>query len=594
MNLSAEQVIRKSTGIAGNSGGPVHGIELSCTQLRWIFRCLAVGLASAQIVVGRNTFGPDPRSYMELARAILRHDWAMVPNSYWSALYPWLLAGMLGVFKPSLRWEFPVAHAFSIVMYLGCMAAFEFFWSSLLQSRQATLPQSGRSSTIPRTLIWMLGYSFFIWATVGDLVLLVNPDLLVAAAALCAAGLLLRIQNAQDKSKERRLYIWLGVCLGVGYLVKAILFPMAPVFLAASFATPKPALRERGRGVALAFLIFAVIAAPEVALLSHAKGHLTFSETGKLNFAWFNYNLPYRNWQGEPAGTGKPAHPTRKLFDHPAVYEYNGPLRSSYPPWYDPSYWNEGLSPAFNATLVARHFFYQLFELGGLVLHPTAWIAGIFLIFLGADLKRTFSNIAFYPHLILIALAAFSMFCLTSLQGRFLPPWEILVWGSLLTAVQLRPTTAPIYRVITPLVCFVMLSAVGYLVYGESIHGFHNDASAEYAIAEGLQKMGLRPGENIAAVGFDMDAHWAYLTRTNIVAEIGTDDTCLFWSEAADIQQQVMEKFAQAGAEILVVNAGGGIRTTSRPPPHDLAGCARPGAGWRKIPGVADYAFFLK
>jgi hypothetical protein len=570
----------------------VHGIESSCTKIRWIFRCLAIGLASAQIVVGRHTFGPDPRSYMEIARAILRHDWAMVPNAYWSALYPWLLAAVLGILKPSLRWEFPVAHAFSIVMYLGCMAAFEFFWSSLLRFRQATLPQSGGSSPIPRSLIWMLVYSFFIWSTVGDLVLLINPDLLVAAGALCAAGLLLRIQIAKDNKPH--LYIWLGLCLGVGYLAKAILFPMAFVFLTALFASPKPAWRERSRGIALAFLIFAMIATPEVSLLSHAKGHLTFSETGQLNFAWFNYNLPYRNWRGKPVGTGKPAHPTRKLFDYPAVYEFNGPLRSSYPPWYDPSYWNEGLSPAFDVTLVTKHFFHQLFELGGLVLHPTAWIAGILLIFFGADLKQTFRNIVFYPHLILIALAAFSMFCLTSLQGRFLPPWEILIWGSLLAAVQLRQITAPIYRIIAPLVCFVMLSAVGYLVYGESIHGFHNDASAEYAIAEGLQKMGLHPGENVAAVGFDMDAHWAYLTRMNIVAEIGTDDTCLFWSAPADIQQQVMAKFSQAGAEVVVVNAGGGIRTTSRSTPLDLAGCARPGAGWEKIPGAADYALFLK
>jgi len=81
---------------------------------------LAVALALAQIVVGRNTFGPDPRSYLELARAILRHDWAMVINAYWSALYPWLLAAALGVVKPSLRWEFPVAQRLVFPYVSGC------------------------------------------------------------------------------------------------------------------------------------------------------------------------------------------------------------------------------------------------------------------------------------------------------------------------------------------------------------------------------------------------------------------------------------------------------------------------------------------
>jgi hypothetical protein len=55
-----------------------------------------------------------------------------------------------------------------------------------------------------------------------------------------------------------------------------------------------------------------------------------------------------------------------------------------------------------------------------------------------------------------------------------------------------------------------------------------------------------------------------------------------------------MNKFAQAGATVVVANTGGGIRTTSRAVPLDLAGCARPGAGWRKLEGSPDYAFFLK
>jgi len=75
--------------------------------IRWLFAVLAVALALAQIVVGRNTFGPDPRSYLELARAILRHDWAMVINAYWSALYPWLLAAALGSSSHRCAGSFP-------------------------------------------------------------------------------------------------------------------------------------------------------------------------------------------------------------------------------------------------------------------------------------------------------------------------------------------------------------------------------------------------------------------------------------------------------------------------------------------------------
>jgi hypothetical protein len=564
-----------------------------CTTLRWVFRCLAAGLALAQIVVGRNTFGPDPRSYMELARAILRHDWAMATNAYWSALYPWLLAAVLGIVKPSLRWEFPVAHALSFPMYLAAIAAFEFFWASLLQRRDAaTHGRAQKNLPIPSAQMWVLGYSLFVWATVGDLVLLINPDLLVATSVLLAAGLLIRMEIGGGA--PRSLYVWFGICLGFGYLAKAILFPMAFVFLAMMIAISGRPLRRQGRRMALAWLIFVGIASPEIALLSHSKGRLTFSDTGKLNLAWFNYNLPYRNWRGDPPGTGTPVHPTRKLFDHPAVYEFNGPLRSSYPPWFDPSYWNEGLSPTFELGTVARHALHEAHELGSLLLHPTAWLLGMLLILLGSDLKETLKGIAHHWYLLAIAATALGLYCLTLVQGRFLPPWEMMIWGSVLASVRLRPATAPLCRGVTALVSLALLAAVSYLVYGESVHGFHNDASAEYVIAEGLQQMGLQPGTKVGAIGFDMDAHWAYLARLDIVAEIGTDETCSFWSEPPEFQTQVLEKFAEAGASVVVANTGGGIRTTSRAIPLDLAGCARPGPGWRKIQGSPDQAFFLK
>jgi hypothetical protein len=135
---------------------------------------------------------------------------------------------------------------------------------------------------------------------------------------------------------------------------------------------------------------------------------------------------------------------------------------------------------------------------------------------------------------------------------------------------------------------------MGYLVYGETIHGFHNDARAEYVTAEGLMRMGLRPGESVGAIGFDNDAHWAYLARLNIVAEINTDETCLFWSESPAVQTEVLGKFAQAGASVVVANTGGGIRSTSRSVPRNLGECSHPGLGWRKIEGSPNYAFWLK
>ena len=42
-------------------------------------------------------------------------------------------------------------------------------------------------------------------------------------------------------------------------------------------------------------------------------------------------------------------HPTRKVFDRPAIYEFGSdPVGGTYPIWYDPSYWHEGETPHFD------------------------------------------------------------------------------------------------------------------------------------------------------------------------------------------------------------------------------------------------------
>jgi hypothetical protein len=588
MKVSLEQEEEKSRSYAARNGGT----EKRCIYIRWFFRFLTAILGLAQIVLARNTVGPDVRSYLEMARAILRHDWPMVTNAYWSVLYPWLLAPLLAIFRPSLRWEFPVAHALAFPILLLCIAAFEFFWLSVLRLRGSLANKCGSASAIPTWQFWVLGYSFFIWLVVGDLITAINPDLSMTATALFSAGLLNRIVMAPNA--RRKMYVWFGFSLGVGYLVKAVLFPMAFVFLGVAILVSRRSFRARRKQFALVGLIFAVLVLPEVVLLSHAKHRLTFSDAGRLNFAWFTYHLPLRNWQGEPRWSGTPLHPTRRIFDHPAIYEFNGPLRSSYPPWYDPSYWNDGMSPKMRPRIIARHVLTELAALVEILRHPTAWIVGILLILLSCDPRPTMRGVAASWYLLAIVAIAFALHCLTLVESRYLGPWEILLWGAILSGVQLRRGMERWCKAVTALVSLAMIIAIVHLEYGESIHGFHNYAGAEYVTAEGLRQMGLQAGTNVAAIGFDNDAYWAYLLRLNIVAEINTDETCLFWSEPAEVQQEVMRKFSQVGADVVVVNTGGGIRTTSRAIPLDLASCAHPGTGWRKIPGSPDYAFFCE
>lgn len=558
-----------------------------------ILRSIAILLGATQLVIARNGISPDARSYSEIARAYLRHDWAMAINAYWSPLYSWLIALALQIGQPSLRREYPLLHLLNFPIFIIALAGFEFFWSGLLNAEALNGAPSRREGPLPlpTSALWILGYALFIWLTVGSIVM-GGPDLCVATIALFVAGLLVRIKTSNAVATGKSLYIWLGIALGLGYLAKAVMFPMAFVFLAVTLC-----LRLNWRNAAnvgLALLIFASIAAPEIIALSRVKGRVTFSDSGKLNFAWSNYSLPNCNWQGQP-GSGLPLHPTRMVDAHPQMFEFNGPIRASYPPWYDPSYWNEGMSPKFRIGLVFRNFVRNATSILLDFTRPRIWLAGAILLLFFCQPGATIRGVSRYWYLIVPSVCLFAAYSLTAADFRYMPAWLLMVWASLLTGLRLRPSLAspPIAKSIAILVAAVMVASMANGLYGQSKSVRHDDATKHYAIAEGLTRLGLRRGDKVGAIGFDNDAHWAYLDGLMIVAEIRTGGVCDFWNASASDKSDLLRKFAQAGATAVIANGDHDFKSTSRAAHFDFAACSHPDSAWHKIGDTEDYVYFV-
>jgi hypothetical protein len=566
----------------------MNKLPLSLKSIKWVFRCFGLLFALIETFLSRNGINPDARVNLELARAFLHHDWAMTVNTLWQPLYPWLLALTLVVTRPSLRWEFPVAHFLNFVLFLLCLVAFEFFWHTLLENW--INDSSERTGAIPQIAFWVFGYSLFLWLGIGYTLAYLKPDLLVLAIVLAQAGLYLRLKSAARP--ERSTALWFGVLLGAGYLTKAILFPVAFVFL--GFLLVSFRSSWRWRPVAIAALAFLAISIPEITALSLSKGRLTYADTGRLNLAWHNYDIPYRHWQGGK-GSGIAAHPTRKIYDQPAVYEFNGPIRASYPPWFDASYWNEGLAPKFNLGIVARHAAHNLGNFLRLLVQPKIWTIALLLILLTAS-AATFSGIWLRWDLILLSVSVFLMYCLTSVEPRYFPPWQLLFWGSIIAGIRMRPRFLSWtgYHWLAALTAIGLLASMANGIRGQLSHGQHDDAVAEYLTAEGLASMRVMPGTKVAAIGFDNDAYFAYLDQLSIVAEIDSDETCKFWEASPAVQSEVLGKLRQAGVQIVVANTGGGVRSTSHSPPLDIVTCAHPGEEWRQIEGSANRVYFLQ
>jgi hypothetical protein len=226
-------------------------------------------------------------------------------------------------------------------VFVLALLAFRFLLHALIafshKQRFDSMPDAG--APLQDWMMILFGYAIFLWIalefeTPWDM----TPDLAVMACVCLTSGILLRLRQA-DKLWSFALF---GVILGVGYWTKAVLFPLGFVTLAIAYWW-KQSSPGWGRGMLVAGLFFLFTSAPLIILLSQ-KGRFTFSDTGKLNYAWYvSPRTFWRNWQGEVPGSGIPVHPTRQLLKHPPLFEFDGPVAGTYPPWTDPSYWNEGL-----------------------------------------------------------------------------------------------------------------------------------------------------------------------------------------------------------------------------------------------------------
>jgi hypothetical protein len=327
-------------------------------RLRFICILLALALGALYYWGLRNEIGGDGVSYLDFGEAMVRNDWNQMINGTWSPLYPATLGVALLIINPSPFWESSVASLVNFFIYVLALFSFDFLLRELIRIHRDR-SQAG-IVTLPAWVWLLLGYALFIWASLimigtgwASIILKgpgLTPDMLVGLFVYLASAILLRIYRG---SRGSITFALLGAVLGLSYLAKAVMFPLSFIFLGVGFFLIGN-LRTAAPRVALALIIFLATASLYIAPLSAKKERLTFGDTGTFSYAHFLNGTPHFHWQGEPPGSGTPNHPTRKIFDHPAIYEFGTPIGGSYPPWYDPSYWNEGLTPHLDLSQQVR------------------------------------------------------------------------------------------------------------------------------------------------------------------------------------------------------------------------------------------------
>jgi len=525
----------------------------------------------------------DGISYLDLGDSYLRADWSNAANAYWSPMYPWLLGISMKLVKPSLWWQFPLVHVVNFVVFLWALFCFRYFVRSLLadqqfeQSRLTVL----RVFHLPQWVLWAIAYALFLWSSLVLIgIWIVTPDLLLSSWIYLAAGLLVRLRSQNSYPK----FLMLGVVLGAAYLSKGVMFPLAFALLTIALFSGNSVI-SRIPLVVSAAVAFLVIASPLIVLLSHAKGRLTYGDSGKLAYAWL-VSPGFHQINGQSGSLGVLVHPTRKILEHPPVYEFAQPIGGSFPPWYDPSYWNDGLRPRFNLRSQVRALVANLSTYLRLLAAQSGWLAGV-LTFALIGRSATIRGIARNWPLIIFSMAALGLYAFVFAIPRYAAAFLLVLCLSVAAGIRLPELNGRdqfVKCVAIATVATMMFSVTQPLLemaYQGLLFGGTWGRQEPMRVAEGLQYLGLRTGDHVAIIGIGITDFWSRLGGFKIVAQImpqdeGADE---FWSSSRERKNIVYSSMAQSGA----------LAVITRSPPTAFLD-----PSWQQIPGTYYYMHFLR
>lgn len=587
---------------------PLHPPALSRGWYRWpllLATIVILTLGAVEDVYGNtdagDVYGSDAVQYLDIARAISRHDARSALNPLWSQGYPALLACVRVAFPAGPGGDWWTSRTTNFVSFALSYGAYLLLLFTLL-------PPPADGSVLARRP-WRLRVGaclllFTALQTCLGQVSRVNPDELVAAMFLLACALLVRLhrQARLSKSTSWRLASALGLILGVGFLIKAIFLPLGCGMLAIAFVALWRR-RARRRPLLAAAAIFAGFLVADSAALSHAAGYRTLGEAGDINYAWHVDRLQkWVHWQGgvqpasdawprpslarfaqwstRPPDFGKPTHPSAILQRSPTVYGFAAPVHATYVPYFDPPFFYRGYRHVFRVRYQLIAIFKSLGDLGQVLLkHPIlgALAPGLAL-FLWSRLSRR-SFLRALHELWPIAgssLLGILYYLPVHLEGRYLTGM-LLVLGTCAILAVPGDLPRPAIRTALALLCLGFLTELAVYqgpVWRNLLHHKAPENNIEWQMGRAASGQHLPPDAPVGVIAWTPNLHcdWAYIAHLQITSEIASGpDYDQFWRLPPDRQAATLATFRRAGAVAVFVNG--------KPP-------GRGGPEWRELDGT--------
>jgi hypothetical protein len=505
-------------------------------------------LGSGAIFYGRFRMKGDGISYLDLADAYLRHDWAAAANTSWSPLYPAILSVVLGIVRPGPFFEFPTVHAVNLGIFLVALACV--YW--LYRQWPETGASRWESTLVRVALLWSL-FAYAAISLVGGPS--VTPDMLLLAVVLLISGLFLRIHT---EGWSARRGASLGALFGAAYLTKAVFFPISLVCSTALIA--KQLWKgERPHGL-LVLLAFTLVAVPWVAFLSYHKGRPTFSDSGAINYCI-------------DVGGCAPAPRPVPETEAGLVLFRSSYIHATYPPWYDLSERRQGekvrvsLSRQWTATEKAAS------HTAAFLVDPFTLPFFLLLCAVGALRRRELWSAArrTWP-ILLIASAGWAAYLLTHVEERYIGPFLIPLSLPFLLALSAPVPREPVgWPALVAIAAGALLCLPIYQLVDPRLKG-RVVAHEVFSAAQNAEHAGLREGKRIVVVGDGVRLYWPRLARVKIVGEFPEADK--LWLHLERDRRAVMCDLHRRGVDALVTSL-------TKPPSTE---------GWVQIDPERSYA----
>ena len=540
--------------------------------LRNLLRFIVLGIATAHTTVAvlRQSMNEDGIDYLDVGAAYWEGEWGSAINGIWSPLYSWIIGAVVHFSEPSVSWEFPVVQITNLFIFCIALICFEFFWRTLTAHYYGTSIGTREAVKFPPSIWMLLGYSLFAWTALNLIeIWSVTPDLCVAALVYLAAGF---VMQTSAQTGNKRAPLLLGLVLGLGYLAKAAMLPLAIACLMLMFLL-HGSVANRAKQAAKTLVVCMLVAGPFIVALSLTYGELMFTGVSKFTYLKHVNEMQYPDFIPDAERLGSvPEHPPAIVFDDPPVYVFAEPIGGTYPMSYDPSYWTAGvtpkveLMPQLRALATSGMFWFDLF------IRKQGGFLAILRLLVVLSVRRPIRVSGMPPDILLTvwAAAAFAMYSLVHLAPRYIAPFVILFWSGILASVQLPKTTISRPVVTTGgvmLAAFIWLNIMAFNAEGVGgIVGFRPAAEAAVTggqfsdghsadhveVANQLIEEGLQRNDRIGFIGYSFSAYWARLARLQIIAEIYPEDIDLFWTASPDRQAEALQAFYSAGATAVI------------------------------------------